>query len=88
MQEAELLVGGGDDANARLRKLARFVRPDREAARRGVDDDKTVAPKAMSTLSAPKPATSSGASSRSANEGTFSMLVRRLCHCGTRPSRQ
>jgi hypothetical protein len=44
MQEAELLVGGGDDANARLRKLARFVRPDREAARRGVDDDKTVAP--------------------------------------------
>ena len=43
MGEAELLIGGGDDANARLREVARFVGRDGEAERRRVDDDETVA---------------------------------------------
>ena len=43
MGEAELLIGRGDDAHARLGQVARFVRRDREAERRRVDDDETVA---------------------------------------------
>ena len=43
MGEAELLIGGGDNADAGLRQIARFVRGDGEAERRRVDDDETVA---------------------------------------------
>ena len=43
MSKAELLVGGGDDADAHLGQIARFVRPNRKAKRRRIDDDETVA---------------------------------------------
>ena len=44
MRETELLVGRGDDTDAHLHEIARFVGLNREAERRRVDDDETVAP--------------------------------------------
>jgi hypothetical protein len=44
MRETKLLIGGSDNADARLREVARFIRTNREAERRRVDNDETVAP--------------------------------------------
>ena len=43
MGEAELFVGRRGDLHARLGEVARFVRRDRKAERRRVDDDEAVA---------------------------------------------
>ena len=43
MRETKLLIGGSDNANARLREVARFIRTNCEAERRRVDNDETVA---------------------------------------------
>jgi len=85
MRETKLLIGGSDNADARLREVARFIRTNREAERRRVNNDETVAAIGNVDLSAPWPATSSGASSRSANEGKFSMLMRSALPLRTPP---
>jgi hypothetical protein len=43
MRETKLIIGGSDNANARLREGARFIRTNREAERRRVDNDETIA---------------------------------------------
>src|SRR5271168_2151146 len=43
MRETKLLIGGSDNADARLRQIVRFLRTNREADRRRVDNDETVA---------------------------------------------
>jgi hypothetical protein len=43
MGEAQLLVGGGDDADPRFGQIARFVWLNCEAERGRIDDDETVA---------------------------------------------
>ena len=44
MREAMLIIGGSDNPDARLREVARFIRTNREAERRRVDDDETMLP--------------------------------------------
>ena len=43
MRETKLIVGGSDNAGASLREVARFIRTNREAKRRRVDNDETIA---------------------------------------------
>jgi hypothetical protein len=44
MRETKLIIGGSDNANARLREVAHFIRTNREAERRRVDMTKLSPP--------------------------------------------
>jgi hypothetical protein len=43
MRETKLIIGGSDNVDARLREVVRFIRTNREAPRRHVDNDETIA---------------------------------------------
>ena len=76
MGEAELLIGGGDNADAGLRQITRFVRGDGKAERRRIDDDETVAAIGNVDFERAQALKLKRRVQPVSDEGTFSMLTR------------